>query len=174
MVRNSVLTLFSVLASHVGPKTRRDKFCEGAVDVLRTWRHNTYKALYLRRPWGVSCLLPDDVIDKLSSKHTIRTVQDLIGEGWSPTHAEKHGQDVLKVLADYDTDHFNQLNAAKENQGAKRSRSLKSKQPILCDSTVLNALSQLSHPVSQSQSLLAQPSISPSGPSVIPTWLLLL
>lgn len=113
----------NALVSCIGPKLRRPgEFRQGAVDVLTAWRHETYKMLYLERPWNMFCLLPDDVIDTLSSKRTIKSVQDLIGEGWSPTHANKHGQEVLKVLANYDAGYFNKLEVAKENKGVKRSR----------------------------------------------------
>lgn len=163
----AILTLYT-LAHLVGPKTCRDKFREGAIDVLRAWRHDTFKMLYLRRPWGASCLLPEDVIDSLSSKRTIRTVQDLIREGWSPTHAEKHGQDVLKVLANYDMHYSNESMAAKENEGTKHSQAKKN---VLCDSAVLNAPSEGSRPsltVSQSPSLLAQSSSSVSWSLPVP------
>ncbi|KAF8350322.1 P-loop containing nucleoside triphosphate hydrolase protein [Amanita rubescens] len=99
-----------------GPKTRRDQFRQGAIQLLESWRLQTYEAHYLRRPWGPHCLLPDNILSSLASKRTITTVQDLIGEGWSATHAQKHGLDVLKCLADYDLGHFKDLEEKREEK----------------------------------------------------------
>lgn len=171
----------------VGPKIRREEFRNGAVQVLEHWRHDTYKTHYLRRPWGPHSLLPDNILSSLASKRMIRTVQDLINEGWSATHAEKHGQDILKQLADYDIGHFKDLEdkreekkrqtegrRAREGEEAKRLRAeakaIRQAQPkpprpsrakksknILGDSTILNTASSF-----QLATLVPSPAVLPA------------
>jgi hypothetical protein len=127
-------------------------------------------ALYLPRPWGLQCLLPDAILSSLSLKRTIKTLQDLKCEGWSATHVEKHGQDVLTQLADYDTDHFKDLKDKHEEKKCEteehrlreaeevkhqhgEAKAIHNSQPkpprpsqakksknVLCNSTVLNSM----------------------------------
>jgi hypothetical protein len=79
------------------------------MQLLESWRMETYRAHYLWHPWGPVSFLPENILGSLASKQTIATVQDLIDEGWSTPHAENHGLDLLRCLADYDTGHFKDL-----------------------------------------------------------------
>ncbi|KAJ7856003.1 hypothetical protein B0H13DRAFT_2079272 [Mycena leptocephala] len=81
---------------------RRDHHLQGARTRLERWRFETWKELYTRRPWGYQVLLPDKVLTALAAKARFTSVEDLIGGGWSRTHARKHGPAVLEMLREYD------------------------------------------------------------------------
>ncbi|KAJ6479074.1 hypothetical protein C8R45DRAFT_906336, partial [Mycena sanguinolenta] len=97
---------------------RRDDHLKGARTRLKRWRDDTWFALYSRRPWGPDVLLPDKVLSVIAAKARFTAVADLIGGGWSPTHAKKHGPALLEMLRDYDI-LFRQFTAAENEERAR-------------------------------------------------------
>ncbi|KAG5651392.1 hypothetical protein H0H81_008858 [Sphagnurus paluster] len=81
---------------------RRGPHLQGARDLLQKWRSETWRTLYCRRLWGIQCLLPDAILTAFATKARLRSREDLIAAGWSPTHCEKHGLQILHVLKVYD------------------------------------------------------------------------
>ncbi|KAJ6597432.1 P-loop containing nucleoside triphosphate hydrolase protein [Mycena sp. CBHHK59/15] len=99
---------------------RREEHLQGARTRLERWRYATYIELYTKRQWGYQILLPDKVLTSLATKARFTTVEDLIGGGWSPTHARKHGPAVLQLLGDYDALYREYADAEKEERAAER------------------------------------------------------
>ncbi|KAJ7798040.1 hypothetical protein B0H14DRAFT_2618312, partial [Mycena olivaceomarginata] len=64
--------------------------------------------------------LPEKVLTALATKARFTTIDDLIGGGWSPTHAKKHGTDVLDLLRGYDTLYREYADAEKEEHARLR------------------------------------------------------
>jgi hypothetical protein len=83
---------------------RRDQHLKDARALLTNWRDNMCATIYRRRPWGPEQLLADTVLTKIATWARLRTSDDLVdAAGWSPTHAAKHGLEILAMLADLDT-----------------------------------------------------------------------
>ncbi|KAJ7666121.1 hypothetical protein DFH06DRAFT_1185976 [Mycena polygramma] len=79
---------------------RYNNHLKEARTLLQSWRDDTCATVYRRRPWGPDVLLPDDVLTKFATWQRLRTVTDLVEKGgWSPTHAAKHGAEILAMLA---------------------------------------------------------------------------
>ncbi|KAF8222444.1 hypothetical protein L208DRAFT_1413394 [Tricholoma matsutake] len=53
---------------------------------------------YHRQPWGHHSFLSDVLITLFATKAHFSLTEDLINAGWSPTHAQKHGQELLGIL----------------------------------------------------------------------------
>lgn len=81
---------------------RRDDHLKGARDLLESWRITTWLEQYYRRPWGHQCLLSDTLITSIATKARFKSVEEFINAGWSPTHADKHGDEILAMLQEYD------------------------------------------------------------------------
>ena len=47
-------------------------------------------------------MLPDTILTALATKAHFQTLEDLITAGWSPTHVQKHGAEIISILKDYD------------------------------------------------------------------------
>ena len=78
--------------------TQCDVHLREAKTFLIQWRYNTWLTLYANAvPFGPSPLLPDPILDKITSKHCL-DINTLIGIGWSQQWAKKHGEDILQVL----------------------------------------------------------------------------
>jgi hypothetical protein len=59
--------------------------------------------LYQLRPWGMQCLIPHTVLMVLATKARLQTCNELINiAGWSPTHVQKHGTEIIDLLKAYD------------------------------------------------------------------------
>lgn len=99
---------------------RREKHLQGAKDLLMTWRFSTWMEMYRRRPWGVQCLLPDAIVTVFATKARLETIDDLEGAGWSPTHAKRHGDAVLRLLREYDESYHQEREAEKRENAEKR------------------------------------------------------
>ncbi|KAK6969037.1 P-loop containing nucleoside triphosphate hydrolase protein [Favolaschia claudopus] len=84
---------------------RREEHLQGARKLLTEWRTQLGTGLYRRRPWGLKALMPDDVLTKIATRAHLRSVADFVGAGWSPTHAGKHGEQIVALLSQYDTDY---------------------------------------------------------------------
>jgi hypothetical protein len=97
---------------------RREEHLKGARTRLDGWRTQTWVELYRRRPWGPTVLLPDKVLTALASKARFASVDDLIGAGWSATHARKHGTAVLAMLHEYD-ELFREFKAAEKEESSR-------------------------------------------------------
>ena len=81
---------------------RREAHLQGARELLEAWRLETWMKLYRRCPWGIQALLPDTILTALALKARLRTLENLISVGWSPTHVQKHGAEIIDILKDYD------------------------------------------------------------------------
>ncbi|KAJ7676762.1 P-loop containing nucleoside triphosphate hydrolase protein, partial [Mycena polygramma] len=59
-------------------------------------------------PTGICCdnsLLSDEVLGKIALRAHIKTPDDLVHAGWSPTHARKHGAEILAKLSQFDIEY---------------------------------------------------------------------
>jgi hypothetical protein len=99
---------------------RRLEHLAGARKRLEKWRYDTWLDLYSRRPWGYQAFLPDKVLTAVATKARFTTIDDLISGGWSPTHAQKHGTDVLDLLRGYDVLYWEFVDAEKEERARLR------------------------------------------------------
>ncbi|KAK7018291.1 P-loop containing nucleoside triphosphate hydrolase protein, partial [Favolaschia claudopus] len=81
---------------------RREQHLKGARDLLTGWRADKCATIYRRRPWGPKALMPDEILTKIAMRAHLKSTPDLIGAGWGPTHAARHGEEVLSMLADFD------------------------------------------------------------------------
>ena len=86
----------SCIANH------REAHLQGARELLEAWRLETWMKLYRRCPWGIQALLPDTILTALALKARLRTLENLISVGCSPTHVQKHGAEIIDILKDYD------------------------------------------------------------------------
>lgn len=77
---------------------RRDNNLKGVRELLENWRITTWLEKYCRQPWGHQCLLSDTLITSIATKARFKSVEDLINARWSPTHADKHGDEILAML----------------------------------------------------------------------------
>ncbi|KAF7334751.1 P-loop containing nucleoside triphosphate hydrolase protein [Mycena sanguinolenta] len=96
---------------------RRDAHLKGVRDLLTKWRADQCATIYRRRPWGPKALLPDEILTKFATRAHLKSPEDLIGAGWSPTHAQRHGTELLAAMAEYDTEFKRQRD---ENNKRKR------------------------------------------------------
>ncbi|KAF7358170.1 p-loop containing nucleoside triphosphate hydrolase protein [Mycena venus] len=87
---------------------RKDAHLKGVRDLLTAWRAEKCATIYRRRPWGPKALIPDDVLTKFATRAHLKTPDDLIGAGWSPTHAKKHGEELLAAISEFDTEYKRQ------------------------------------------------------------------
>ncbi|KAH7917207.1 hypothetical protein BV22DRAFT_1026823, partial [Leucogyrophana mollusca] len=104
-----------------GPATRRDEYLKGARTLLENWRYNTWMETYSHVPYGPEGLLPDLIINKIAYSTRLRSVEDLIGIGWSPSRAQRHGLEVVGMLEEYDRKH-QRTRAAEQAQKAEAKR----------------------------------------------------
>ena len=81
---------------------RREDHLQGARELLEAWRLETWRKLYRRCPWGIQALLPDTILTALAAKARLQSLENLISIGWSPTHVQKHGAEIIDILKDYD------------------------------------------------------------------------
>lgn len=81
----------------------REDHLLGARELLEAWRYETWMKLYRRRPWGMQCLLPDTILTAFATKARLQTPDDLIKSGWSRTHVQRHGAEIIDILRDYDS-----------------------------------------------------------------------
>ncbi|KAN0082804.1 hypothetical protein V8E55_008599 [Tylopilus felleus] len=126
--------------------TRRDVHLREAKTLLVQWRYNTWLILYANAvPFGPSPLLPDPILDKITSKCCL-DVDTLIGIGWSQRWAKKHGEDILQVLHTLDNSATKRANVKEERP---RKRAEKQAQP-----------KQSRPPVSRSKIAVLGPSIT--------------
>lgn len=107
---------------------RREKHLQGARELLVTWRSSVWLAKYRRRPWGIQGLLPDTVVTSIATKARLKTIEDLEGTGWSSTHAKRHGEEVLKMLDEYDAEFYEAREAEKRENAEKRKAETKVRQ----------------------------------------------
>ncbi|KAJ7055500.1 hypothetical protein C8F01DRAFT_1258378 [Mycena amicta] len=81
----------------------RDKDDRAGADMLLIdWRAATVHALYGRRPWGVLVFLPQAMVERFAKRVDLTSVDDLIAAGWSSTHANRHGAEIISMLQEYD------------------------------------------------------------------------
>ncbi|KAF8886745.1 hypothetical protein BD779DRAFT_1529416 [Infundibulicybe gibba] len=107
---------------------RRDLHLQGARALLTEWRRNTWAEHYRQRPWGMQCLLPDTILTTIATKARLRTVDDLMTTGWSPTHAKKHGAALLEILGEYDTNYHRTHEAEKSRRNEEKKRATAERQ----------------------------------------------
>ncbi|KAH7905725.1 hypothetical protein BJ138DRAFT_1017321, partial [Hygrophoropsis aurantiaca] len=104
-----------------GPATRREEYLKNARNLLENWRDKTWVGQYSHVPYGPEGLLPNQVVQKIASSTRIKTIEDMVGVGWSTSRAERHGEEVLKLLEAYDTKYQRMREAEKEAKAeAKR------------------------------------------------------
>jgi bloom syndrome protein len=91
-----------VMAEASSIPNRREDHLHGARQLLEAWRLETWMKLYRRSPWGIQALLPDTILTALATKARLQTLEDFISAGWSPTHVQRHGTEMIDILKDYD------------------------------------------------------------------------
>ncbi|KAF8235592.1 hypothetical protein L208DRAFT_1392214 [Tricholoma matsutake] len=84
----------------------RDSHLKGARELLEKWRIEMWLDQYRRWPWGHHSFLSDVLITSFATKARFSLTEDLIDAGWSPTHAQKHGQELLGILKVYDNEFY--------------------------------------------------------------------
>ena len=99
---------------------RRDDHLKGARDLLQNWHITTWLKQYRRRPWGYQCLLSDTLITSIATKARFKSVEDYINAGWSPTHADKHGVEILAMLGEYDEGFYKKREEEKRQKADQR------------------------------------------------------
>ena len=101
-----------------GPTTRWDDHLKAAKQVLTEWRWNIWLTEYSNTvPFGLLMLLPDPVLQKITYRQLGTVAKLSNGQvGWSTSRAQRHGEDVLKVLRELDT----RVDAEKEREKADR------------------------------------------------------
>ena len=112
-----------------GPTTRRQAHLLQARDLLQTWRSNVWIQTYSGVPYGPEGILPSSLLDRIASNTRIRNIEDLITCGWMAFQAEKHGDEVLKLLRELDEQiqlEKDAERAAREADKAQRSEAKKS------------------------------------------------
>ncbi|KIJ62764.1 hypothetical protein HYDPIDRAFT_93350, partial [Hydnomerulius pinastri MD-312] len=103
-----------------GPATRRDEPLKVAKQRLREWRYETWMEKYSQVPYGPEGLLPDNVIDRIASNARIRNVDDFKSSGWLAGRAERHGEDILKLLKELDREVQAEKDAEKAAKEAEK------------------------------------------------------
>ena len=81
---------------------RSEDHLQGARELLEAWRLETWRKLYRHCPWGIQALLPDTILTALAAKACLQSLENLISIGWSPTHVQKHGAELIDILKNYD------------------------------------------------------------------------
>ncbi|KAH7924176.1 hypothetical protein BV22DRAFT_1013804, partial [Leucogyrophana mollusca] len=103
-----------------GPTSRREEHLKGARTLLENWRYEVWMELYSEGPYGPEGLLPDAIITKIANSRRLKSVDDLIGIGWSSSRVMKHGMAVVKMLEEYDKDHERTKAAEQEARAAAK------------------------------------------------------
>jgi bloom syndrome protein len=131
---------------------KRENHLKQARDLLSRWRDDKCATVYRRRPWGPQVLLPDDVLTKFATWARLKTVDDLVSHSdWSHTHAAKHGDEILAILAELDEHEKLQRLAgnkkqADERKAATAERKRLEKEARVLESAQLKALKALQPP----------------------------
>ena len=79
-----------------------DTHLKGVWTLLENWHMTTWLGQYCRQPCGHQCLLSDTLVTSIATKACFKSVEELINSGWSPIHADKHRDEVLVMLREYD------------------------------------------------------------------------
>ncbi|KAJ7280748.1 hypothetical protein C8J57DRAFT_996586, partial [Mycena rebaudengoi] len=109
-----------------GTANRTKDHLKGARDLLTHWRDEKCRTLYRHRPWGPATLLPDAVLTHFAVRQYLKTPNDLMESGWSPTHARTHGVELLSHLSDYDAKfHHARIAEIKRVADAKKAKTAK-------------------------------------------------
>jgi hypothetical protein len=149
----------SPIANHQGPHL------QGARECLVTWRFDTWMLHYCRCPWGVQCLLPGAVITTITTRARLKTVDDLINVGWSPTYGRRHGEEVLKLLGDYDAEYHCTHQAEKLERAQKKKQETAERQAAKREANKLECAQQCTLHMSQPKK--PQPSHSKKQPNIL-------
>ncbi|KAJ8518979.1 hypothetical protein ONZ45_g4049 [Pleurotus djamor] len=104
------------------PVNRRDDHLRGARALLIDWRSKTWSRLYSKQIWGVQALLSDKAIGNLATRPIPHaSTERLKKEGMAALFAQKHGEEILKCLGEYDREWNAKHNTEKkERSDAKK------------------------------------------------------
>ncbi|KAF9784429.1 hypothetical protein BJ322DRAFT_1109140 [Thelephora terrestris] len=116
----------SDLESAVSPKTWGN-LCAGNYltvrhRVLEVWRYDCWKQNYQLCSWGVTGVMPDQVLSKLASFIKIEAIDDLLEAVSDWGYGSKYGPDILSLLKDTDCKHLleSQAQRTKTRQANKK------------------------------------------------------
>lgn len=122
---------------------RRNKHLKDARALLTRWRNEACATLYRRRPWGPDTLLPDTILTKFATWARLKTPADLVDSGWSPTHAVRHGTELLTMLAELDAEEKRvRLAGNKQRADEKKAATAKRKKVEVQTKALASALSK--------------------------------
>ncbi|KAF5363029.1 hypothetical protein D9758_012611 [Tetrapyrgos nigripes] len=96
------------------PATRKDVHLSSVRSLLEKWRYATFLEKYSSCSWGADALLPPKVLTTIATKAWLSSIDDLIGAGWSPIFARKHGLDILERIAMVDEEHYDAVQKGKQ------------------------------------------------------------
>lgn len=119
----------------IEPAKKRTKPTKARVQAVKAqiksalveWRLRTKKTYYSTCAFGATGVLPDFVIEKVSTTSSLATMDDLLvafGEIW--IYVTKHGPEVLEIVNQLDRDHDSKILARKEEK--KRQTALRNEQ----------------------------------------------
>lgn len=115
----------TVLKKPRGTGSRRGDHLKDARAALDSWRIKTYFKSYSPSPFTTGFILPDPVLTALASSRRISTVDDLrtLSAPW--LLAQRHGQEVIDVLARVDN-----AEKAERERGKLERRAVKAQQTL--------------------------------------------
>lgn len=101
------------------PATRRGQHLKSAREALENWRFRTKLARYSPSSVTAAFLLPEAILKKLASSRLLENTDDIVAKtGW--IYAQRHGEEVLELLAKHDQADRNQREASKRAKTAAR------------------------------------------------------
>ncbi|PCH45074.1 hypothetical protein WOLCODRAFT_19348 [Wolfiporia cocos MD-104 SS10] len=98
---------------------RRGPRLKGCKQALKKWRSQAWRTHYQHSSWDEDTLLPDTVLNKLSSKARLQTIEEVRIEVPKWVFTEKHWEDVRSVLKSLDGAHWSRVDVASGEKAAK-------------------------------------------------------